>query len=97
MEAQTVEREWFSYAEAEQFAGLSRTTLWRLVGAREIKAARVGRAVRLNRRSLEEYLERQAREFEYARSPADPTEAGRRRGDRWSRRKDCTLANAPYP
>jgi excisionase family DNA binding protein len=55
-----VRREWLSYREGETFAGLSRTTLWKLINAGEIKAARVGRAVRLNRRSLEAYLERAA-------------------------------------
>ncbi len=58
MESQAVEREWLNYPEAERLAGLSRTTLWRLVGGGEIKAARVGRAVRISRRSLEEYMER---------------------------------------
>jgi excisionase family DNA binding protein len=53
----TVEREWLSYREAEVYSGLSRTTLWKLVGAREIKAARVGRAVRLSKRSIQEYME----------------------------------------
>ena len=56
MEGSPIEREWFSYLEAEQFAGLSRTTMWRLVRSGEVKAARVGRAVRISRRSLEEYL-----------------------------------------
>jgi excisionase family DNA binding protein len=61
VEAQTiVKREWFSYPEAERFAGLSRTTLWRLVGSGDVKAARVGRAVRISRRSLEEYMENQS-------------------------------------
>ena len=57
MEGSTVEREWFNYLEAERFAGLSRTTLWRLVRSGDVKAARVGRAVRISRRSLEEYME----------------------------------------
>lgn len=48
---------WFSYKEAEVWSGLSRTTLWSLVSAGEIKAARVGRAVRISRRSLEDYME----------------------------------------
>jgi excisionase family DNA binding protein len=52
-----VEREWLSYKEAEAYSGLSRTTLWKLIGAREIKAARVGRAVRLSKRSLGKYME----------------------------------------
>ena len=53
-----ITREWVTYRQAEEVSGLSRTTLWKLLGAGEIKAARVGRAVRINRRSLDEYLER---------------------------------------
>jgi excisionase family DNA binding protein len=53
-----VTREWVTYKQAEEISGLSRTTLWKLLSAGEIKAARVGRAVRINRRSLEGYLER---------------------------------------
>ena len=43
------EREWLTYAEAGQVVGLSRVTLWKLVSAGDIEAARVGRAVRINR------------------------------------------------
>jgi excisionase family DNA binding protein len=57
MQAQ-VTREWVTYKQAEELSGLSRTTLWKLLGAGEIKAARVGRAVRINHRSLDEYLDR---------------------------------------
>ena len=57
-----VTREWITYKQAEELSGLSRTTLWKLLSAGEIKAARVGRAVRLNRRSLDEYLERASEE-----------------------------------
>jgi excisionase family DNA binding protein len=53
-----VTREWVTYKQAEDLSGLSRTTLWKLLSASEIKAARVGRAVRINRRSLDEYLDR---------------------------------------
>ncbi len=57
--AQTeLQREWITYAEAQTLSGLGRTTLWKLLNSGEIKAARVGRAVRLSRRSLEEYLQR---------------------------------------
>ena len=57
--AQTeLQREWLTYAEAQAVSGLGRTTLWKLLSAGEIKAARVGRAVRINRRSLDGYLER---------------------------------------
>ena len=53
-----ITREWVTYKQAKELSGLSRTTLWKLLSADEIKAARVGRAVRINRRSLDEYLER---------------------------------------
>ena len=53
-----IAREWVTYKEAEELSGLSRTTLWKLLSAGEIKAARVGRAVRINRRSIDDYLER---------------------------------------
>lgn len=49
-------RNWLTYAEAQMVSGLGRTTLWRLVGAGEIKAAHVGRAIRLDRHSLEEFM-----------------------------------------
>lgn len=52
---------WLSYRDAERLTGLSRVTLWRHISAsNEIKVARVGRAVRINRQSLEDYLDRQA-------------------------------------
>ena len=57
IEAQ-VTREWVTYKQAEELSGLSRTTLWKLLSAGEIRAARVGRAVRINRRSLDGYLDR---------------------------------------
>jgi excisionase family DNA binding protein len=34
--------------------------LWRLVKSGTVKSASIGRAVRLNRESLEEYMEREA-------------------------------------
>lgn len=53
-----VEREWVTYRQAEELSGLSRTTLWRLVRAGEVKAAKVGRAVRINCGSLDAYMRR---------------------------------------
>jgi excisionase family DNA binding protein len=64
-EAQTevrLEPSWLSYRQAQQLSGLGRTTLWKLVSSGDIKAARVGRAVRLSRSSVEEYMERTAAE-----------------------------------
>lgn len=47
---------WLTYKEAEQFVGLSRTTLWKLIGDGEIEHRKVGRAVRISRESLEAYM-----------------------------------------
>jgi excisionase family DNA binding protein len=49
-------REWLTYKEAEQVVGLSRTTLWKVISAGEIEHRKVGRAVRINRQSLEAYM-----------------------------------------
>jgi excisionase family DNA binding protein len=55
--AQEVQPLYFTYKQAGTFTGLSRVTLWRLIDAGSVKAARVGRAVRIDRRSLEDYME----------------------------------------
>jgi excisionase family DNA binding protein len=55
MQAQ-VTREWVTYRQAEEIAGLSRTTLRKLVDEEEIQIRRVGRAVRINRESLDSYM-----------------------------------------
>jgi len=53
-----VQQEWVSYPEAERFSGLSHTTLWRYVTSGELKAARVGRSVRIHLPSLRDFMER---------------------------------------
>ena len=55
MQAEIV-RDWLTYKEAEQLVGLSRTTLWKMISAGEIEHRKVGRAVRINRQSLEAYM-----------------------------------------
>ena len=55
-----ITREWVTYKQAEELSGLSRTTLWKLIGAGEVEAARVGRAMRINRESLNAYMRRSA-------------------------------------
>lgn len=55
MQAEIVRR-WLTYKEAEQLVGLSKTTLWKLINAGEVEHRRVGRAVRINRESLEAYM-----------------------------------------
>ena len=57
---QQVKPEWLRYPEAERYSGLGRSTLWKLVKGGDVGAAKVGKAVRINRHSLDEYLERQA-------------------------------------
>jgi excisionase family DNA binding protein len=55
-------REWVSYPEAEQYCGLSHTTLWRYVKSGEIKAARVGRSVRIHLPSHERFMDERCTE-----------------------------------
>jgi len=52
---------WLDYKQAEAYSNLSRTTLWQLINARKIKAARIGRAVRIERRSLDQFMEASSR------------------------------------
>lgn len=59
MQAQ-VTREWVTYKQAEEIAGLSRTTLRKLVDEGEITIRRVGRAVRISRVSLDAYMNDEA-------------------------------------
>jgi excisionase family DNA binding protein len=49
-------REWVTYKQANEITGLSRTTLRKLVDEGEIQIRRVGRAVRINRQSLDAYM-----------------------------------------
>lgn len=49
---------WISYFEAQRYTGLGRTKIWELVSAGEVEAAKVGRAVRISRESLEGYMKR---------------------------------------
>ena len=53
----TITPAWLSYRQAEAYSNLSRTTLWQLINARKIRAARVGRAVRIERTSLQRFME----------------------------------------
>ena len=45
---------------AERYSGLSHTTLWRYVTSGELKAARIGRSVRIHLPSLRDFMERAA-------------------------------------
>ena len=57
-----VTREWVTYKQAEEISGLSRTTLRKLVDGGQVKIKRVGRAVRINRVSLDTYMNSNAGE-----------------------------------
>jgi len=48
---------WLDYKHAEAYSSLSRTTLWALINSQKIKAARIGRAVRIERDSLQKFME----------------------------------------
>jgi excisionase family DNA binding protein len=51
---------WITYEEAQRLTSLGRTTLWRIVKSGAVKSASIGRAIRTNRESLEDYMEREA-------------------------------------
>jgi excisionase family DNA binding protein len=57
---QEVKPEWLRYATAEEYTGLGRTTRTKLVRDREIRIARLGKTVLIDRESLDEYLKRQS-------------------------------------
>lgn len=48
--------EYLTYAAAERYAGLSRSTLWRRLRRGEIRGVKVGASVRIVRASLDAYL-----------------------------------------
>ena len=54
---QEVAPQWLRFAAAESYSGLGRSTLTRLIDAGEIKAAKVGKSVRINRVSIDQYME----------------------------------------
>ncbi len=58
MQTEAIRRKWGTYRQAEEMSGLSRTTLWRLISSKEVEAAKVGRAVRINLHSLDAYMSR---------------------------------------
>lgn len=55
-----VQPEWASYTEAERFSGLSHATLYRLIHSGELKAARVGRSLRIHLPTLRRFMEERA-------------------------------------
>lgn len=57
MQPGEVTQEWVDYPTAEKYCGLSHTTLWRYVKSGDIKAARVGRSVRIHLPTLRQFME----------------------------------------
>ena len=57
--------QWLTTEQSCRLVGLGRTTLWRLANSGEIKTARVGRALRINRTSLLAYMERCADDVQH--------------------------------
>jgi excisionase family DNA binding protein len=55
-----IEPTWITYEEAQRLTSLGRTTLWRIVKSGAVNSTSIGRAVRINRASLEEYMRREA-------------------------------------
>jgi excisionase family DNA binding protein len=53
-----IQQEWINYPTAQQYSGLSHTTLWRHVRRGDLRAARVGRSVRIHLPTLREFMER---------------------------------------
>jgi excisionase family DNA binding protein len=51
---------WLSYRSASAYANLGRTKLTELVSSGQIPAAKVGKAVRINRAGLDDYMRRNA-------------------------------------
>lgn len=58
VETGTVQREWSNARQATALCELGRTTLWKLASTGQVKAAKVGRAVRFSRSSLQEFMEK---------------------------------------
>jgi excisionase family DNA binding protein len=55
-----IEPEWVDYPTAQHLTSLSHTTLWRYVTSGDIKAARIGRSVRINLPSLQQFMQKKA-------------------------------------
>jgi excisionase family DNA binding protein len=63
--------EWVDYPTAERYSGLSHTTLWRYVSSGELKAARIGRSVRIHLPSLRAFMNERTSGDRPARDRAD--------------------------
>ena len=48
--------QWLTYKQAVSYTGLSRCTIWRYLERGELEAARIGRAIRISRESLDQFM-----------------------------------------
>lgn len=88
MQNNHIDQEWVDYPTAERFSSLSHTTLWRYVQSGQIKAAKIGRSVRIHLPSLRSFMEERCSYAEKLRPerldiPEDPAKRlAARREDR---------------
>jgi excisionase family DNA binding protein len=54
---ENISQDWVGFPEAKRFSGLSRRTLRRLIGNRQLRATKIGRATRIDKHSLEAFVE----------------------------------------
>jgi excisionase family DNA binding protein len=47
---------WVGYSEAERVSGFSRGTLRKLIGNGQLRATKIGRYMRIDKHSLENYM-----------------------------------------
>jgi excisionase family DNA binding protein len=52
-----VEHNWAGFSEVRRISGLSRATLRRLIGNGQLRTTKVGRATKIDMRSLEDFVE----------------------------------------
>jgi excisionase family DNA binding protein len=57
MEQAEITPRYLTYRQAEELTGLSRQTVWRLIKTGHVRAFKVGRSVKIERRSLEAYVQ----------------------------------------
>lgn len=58
MESPTLQKRWLTVREAQDYAGIGKTKQYELLQEGEISASHAGRSIRIDRLSLDAYLER---------------------------------------
>jgi excisionase family DNA binding protein len=56
----TLQQEWISIAQMQKVLGIGRTKAYELIVTGEVPAVKIGRVLRVNRRQLDAWLERQS-------------------------------------